>query len=249
MIIKSVKTRRFLPPKDDIFNLLKESLNKANLKERAVIVLASKVVAIWQGKCVKISDIKSKDELIKNEADFYLNRKKVPKGYVMLTIKNNILIPTAGIDESNAMGHYILWPENPFGAARQIYKFIKKEFGIEKFGIIIADSHTTPLRWGTMGIAIAYWGFRPLKDYRGTPDIFGRKLKITQSNIADSLAAAAVLIMGEGKEQTPIAIINEIDFLKFGNFDFEKENPLSIERDKDIYGPLINSMEWKNSHK
>lgn len=244
MIIKSIKTRRFLPPKDDILGLLKESLNKKDLKEGVVIVLASKIVAIWQGRCVKISDAPEKDELIKKEADFYLNRKKVPRGYVMLTIKNNILIPTAGIDESNAMGHYILWPENPFGAARQVYKFIKKEFGIKKFGLIIADSHTTPLRWGTMGIAIAYWGFKPLKDYRGTPDIFGRKLKITQSNIADSLAAAAVLIMGEGKEQTPIALIYDVDFLKFGNFDFEKENPLSIDKKIDIYKPLIDGVKW-----
>jgi len=245
MLIKPIKTRPFLPPKDDLFDLLQKALSKQTFKEKSILVITSKIVAISQGRCIKIEDVKDKDELIKKEADLYLPREKVPKGWVMLTMKHNIMIPTAGIDESNANGHYILWPEKPFETARKIYNFVKKEYGLKKFGIIISDSHTVPLRWGTMGIALAYWGFRPLKDYRGTKDIFGRTLKITQSNIADALATAAVLIMGEGKEQTPMAIISDVDFIKFGRFNFLKKNPLAIDREIDIYGPLLNAMEWK----
>ncbi|OGZ57709.1 MAG: hypothetical protein A3B96_00560 [Candidatus Spechtbacteria bacterium RIFCSPHIGHO2_02_FULL_43_15b] len=241
MIIKPIKTRQFKPPKDDI----RDALLEIPLVEKSVLAVTSKIVAISEGRCVKISDIKDKDNLIKREADFYLDRQKVPDGYVMLTIKNNILIPTAGIDESNSNGYYTLWPEKPFSAAKKIYEFLSKNSGIKNFGVIISDSHTTPLRWGTMGIAMGFWGFYPLKDYRGSDDIFGRKLKITQSNIADALAASAVLLMGEGKEQTPIALIENADFLQFGNYDFEKENPLAIGHDKDIYGPFVNAMEWK----
>ncbi len=254
MLIKPIKTRPFLPPRDDLFALIKEALPPrrdaaVGLKEASILVITSKIVSIAQGRCVKIEEVPDKDELIKKEADFYLPREKVPKGWVMLTMKHNILIPTAGIDESNANGYYVLWPKKPFAIARNIYNFIQKEFGLKKFGVIISDSHTVPLRWGTMGIALSYWGFWPLKDYRGTKDIFGRTLKITQSNIADALATAAVMIIGEGSEQTPIAIIEDINFVEFGNFDFLKKNPLAIDRKVDIYGPLLNAMEWKKGKK
>ncbi|MBI1888897.1 MAG: coenzyme F420-0:L-glutamate ligase [Candidatus Spechtbacteria bacterium] len=244
MRIEPIKTRQFLPPKDDLFEVLKKAFKKKRLKENSVIVITSKIVSISQGRCVKLTDVKDKDELIKKEADFYLPREKTPKGWVMLTIKHNILIPTAGIDESNANGYYILWPEDPFLTAKKIHDFLKKEFGLKKFGVIISDSHTTPLRYGTMGIALSYWGFSPLKDYRGAKDIFGREMLITQQNIADSLAVAAVLVMGEGKEQTPLAVIEDVEFVRFLNFDFRRENPLSVPKEIDIYGPLLNAMEW-----
>jgi len=245
MLIKAIKTRAFLPPKDDLFSLIKESFSNIKLKEKTIIVVTSKIVSIWQGRCLRIDSIKNKDDLIKKEADFYLERKTVPMGYVMLTIKNNLLIPTAGIDESNGNGYFVLWPKNPFLAAKEIYNFIKKNYHLNKFGIIITDSHCTPTRWGTTGISIAHYGFYPLKDYRGTPDIFGRIMKITQSNIADSLAAAAVFTMGEGSEQTPMAIIEDFNSVKFEEFDPTISNPLEINRDEDIYAPLLKAIKWK----
>jgi len=203
------------------------------------------VVSIWQGRCLKIDSITDKDNLVKKEADFYLDREKVPGHFVILTIKNNILIPTAGIDESNGNGYYILWPVNPFLAAKKIYDFIKKDFHLKEFGIIIADSHSTPSRRGIVGISIAYYGFYPLKDYRGLKDIFGRKMKISQTNIVDSLAAAAVFVMGEGSEQTPVAIVEDIGCVKFKKFDPAKSNPLAIDREEDIYAPLFKSIRWR----
>ncbi len=245
MIIKAIKTRPFLPPRDDLLSLIKESFSTQALKEKSILVITSKIVSIWQGRCVKADSIKNKDNLIKKEADFYLDRSKVPNRYVMLTMKQNLLIPTAGIDESNANGYFILWPRAPYKVAKQIYAFIKKNYHLNDFGIIISDSHCIPLRWGTIGIALAYYGFNPLKDYRGTKDIFGRVMKMTQSNIADSIAAAAVLIMGEGDEQTPIAIIEDIDTVEFKKFDSVNSNPLIINRYDDIYAPLLNAIKWK----
>ncbi|MGD0576827.1 MAG: coenzyme F420-0:L-glutamate ligase, partial [Candidatus Staskawiczbacteria bacterium] len=142
MLVKAIKTRPLISPKDDLLSVIKESIFE--IKEKSIIVITSKVVSIWEGRCIKIDEKINKDELIKKEADFYLDRKKVSPDYdVMLTIKNNILIPTAGIDESNANGYYILWPENPFESAKEIYNFIKKEFKLKDFGVIISDSHTT----------------------------------------------------------------------------------------------------------
>jgi F420-0:gamma-glutamyl ligase len=162
----------------------------------------------------------------------------------MMTIKNNILIPTSGIDESNANGHYIMWPKNPLTDAKEIYNFIKKEFKLKNFGVIISDSHTTPLRTGIMGIGIAYYGFYPLRDYRNKKDIFGRKLKMSQTNIVDSLCAAAVYEMGEGAEQKPIAIIEDVGDVKFETKDY-KNDPLLISIDEDIYSPFLKSVKWK----
>jgi len=249
MFIKSVKTRPFLPPQDDLLSLLKESLSSLKLKEGSVFVITSKIVSIWQGRCIKIEDVPNKDDLIKKEADFYLDREEVPHGYVMLTMIDNLLIPTAGIDESNAKGYYILWPKNPYQAAKEIYGFLKESYNIKNLGVILSDSHCTPLRWGTTGIAIAYYGFYPLKDYRGAEDIFGREMKITQSNKVDGLAAAAVCLMGEGNERTPIAIIEDADFLEFKEFNPRKNDPLMIDRHEDIYSPLLNKVNWKKGKK
>jgi F420-0:gamma-glutamyl ligase len=245
MNITAIKTRIFLPPKDNLLSLIKESFSHVKLQEKSMIVVTSKVMAIWQGRCLKMNSVKSKDDLIKQEADFYIDRNKVPKGYVILTLKNNILIPSSGIDESNANGYYILWPSSPHEAAKKIYQFIKKEFELKKIGVIISDSHCTPLKNGVMGIAIGYYGFNPLRDYRGTKDLFGRTLKMSQTNIADSVAAAAVLAIGEGKEQTPIAVVEGVGEVTFGQFKNNHADPLVIEKNNDIYEPLINSTHWK----
>lgn len=246
MLVRAIKTRPLLPPKDELLSVIKESIFK--LKEKSIIVITSKVVSIWQGRCIKITKDVKKDELIKKEADFYIDAQNVPPaGVVMLTIKDNILIPTSGIDESNANGHYILWPEKPFQAAKKIYDFIKKEYKLKNFGVIISDSHTTALRTGIMGIGIAYYGFNPLRDYRGKKDIFGRKLKMSQTNIVDSLAASAVYVMGEGNEQAPIAVVEDVGDVSFGTT--QDERALKISIDEDIYSPLLKSVKWQKGKK
>lgn len=241
MIVKSIKTRPLLPPKDDLLSVIKESIFE--VKEKSVIVITSKVVSIWQGRCIKIDEKINKDELVKKEADLYIDR--VLSKDIMLTIKNNILIPTSGIDESNANGYYILWPKKPFLAAKEIYDFIKKTYGLKAFGVIISDSHTTPLRTGIMGIGLSYYGFYPLRDYRGEKDIFGRELKMSQTNIVDSLSAAAVYAMGEGAEQTPMAIIEDVGDINFEEKNINGKNPLEIGIDEDIYSPLLKSAKWQ----
>jgi len=246
MLVKAVKTRPLIPPQDDLLSVISESIFE--LKEKSIIVVTSKVVSIWESRCIKISEVKNKEDLVRQEADIYIGRnEKSSYGAIMptLTIKNNILIPTAGIDESNADGYYILWPKDPFASAKKIYEFIKKQYGPKEFGVIISDSHTAPLRTGITGIGISFFGFNPLRDYRNKKDIFGRKLKMSQTNIADSLAAAAVYEMGEGAEQTPIAIIEDAGDIEFTEKDFSP-NPLVISPDDDIYAPILKSVNWQS---
>ena len=184
--------------------------------------------------------------MIEQEAEYYLPR-SASKYDVSLTIKNNTLIATAGIDESNADGHYVLWPKDPQETANSIRGFLKTVRKVREVGVIITDSKTTPLRWGVTAIAIAYCGIEPLKDYIGKKDLFGRRFVFEKLNIIDSLATAAALEMGEGREQTPIAIIEDLKNVTFVDRNPSKEelDSLKIALEDDLYAPLLKSVKWK----
>lgn len=244
MKVKAIKTRKFLPPKDDLWDLLSVI---RNLKENSVVAVTSKVVAIGEGRCIPLGSIE-KDELIAKEADKYLPRKLFKNEWTMYTIKNNLLVAAAGIDESNAKGFYILWPKNPELSAKKIWEFLKKKFKLNNLGVIITDSRVTPLRRGVLGMAISYFGFKPLKDYRGTRDLFGRKFEMETTDVPDSLAGAAVLEMGEGAEQQPLAIVSDIPYIEFIDKEFKPKSPddsFEIPEEEDLFYPFLSSVPWK----
>jgi len=249
MIIKTIKTRILEPPKDDLLLVIEKSIK--SLEEKSIVVITSKVVSIWQGRCVSMADIK-KDDLVVKEADLYLPRSFVPGAWCMHTLKDNIFIPSAGIDESNADGFYVLWPKNLSVTAKQLWRWFRKKYNVKNLGVIITDSHTIPLRRGVLGISLAHYGFEPLRDYRGKPDLFGRLFKMTQTNIADGLAAASVVVMGEGSESTPICIIKDIPWVKFTSKPVKSKLPFSsfkIKTKEDLYYPLFSSVPWKKGKK
>ncbi len=249
MIITPIKTRVLVPPRDDLLAAIKDALPK--IEERSVLAITSKVVSIWQGQCVPKSDYPDKDELIKKEADKYLPRDFVPNRWVMHTLKYNLFIPSAGIDESNANDYYILWPRDPKGTAKTLWEWARETYKIKNLGIVITDSHTIPLRRGTLGISLAHYGFTPLKDYRGGHDIFGREFMIQVADIADGLAAAAVAVMGEGKETTPLAVITDVPFVEFTGKPYAPDKPFSsfeIEEKEDLYYPLLSSVPWEKGN-
>ena len=238
MQIIPIKTRVMNPPKDDLYDVLDNFC--PTLKEGDVFLVTSKILAIHQGLCIPMSEVKNKDDLIKKEAEIFIPREEGLGEHVILTLKENTLIPSAGIDESNANGYYILWPKNSEKEAKKICEYLKEKFSLKKLAVIITDSHTTPLRYGVLGISIGAYGLNPLKDYREEKDIFGREIKMTQINIVDALAVMGVLIMGEGAEQTPMAIIREADLVKFTNQ--EKYKDLLIPVKEDIYYPLLKAF-------
>ena len=145
----------------------------------------------------------------------------------------------AGIDESNAKGKLILLPKDSFKSAEVLRKKLMQKFKLKNLGVLITDSRTGPLRAGVVGMSLGYAGFKGIRDYRGTKDIFGRVLKVSRTDVADSLATAAVLSMGEGREQQPLALITEapIDFVARIN---KKE--LLINPKDDLYLPLFKSI-------
>lgn len=245
MKIRSIKTKPIVG-EQEINKLISRCLKK--VEENSIIAVTSKIVSICEGNVVSQLSA-SKDDLIYQEADLIIPDKN--KFGAILTIKNNILIPTAGIDESNGNGDFILWPKSPQKSANRIRIFLREKFGIQNLGVIITDSKTTPLRWGTTGISIAHSGFDALNSYIGSQDIFGREMIVTKANIADGLAAAAVLAMGEGSEQTPIVLVTDIPFVRF-----RKNNPTkqelsetSIDLKDDLYSKIITSVKWEKGHK
>lgn len=241
MNISVVKTEKITSKKIPLTGILDSVIS--TFDERSILVITSKIISLTEGRVVKIGD-KTKKELIITDADFYLPTEK--KYDITLTIKNNILIPSSGIDESNGNGYYVLWPKNPQQTANTLRSYLCDRFHIRYAGVIITDSKTTPLRWGTTGVSIAHSGFKALNNYIDTPDIFGRKLKYTKASVVDGLAAAAVVAMGEGNEQTPIAVINNIPFVHFQDRNPTKKEleNLKIDIHDDLYASLLTSVKW-----
>lgn len=245
MIVKAIKTRKFLPPKDNLWELLSAI---KSLKENSVVAVTSKIVSIGEGRCIKITKSKDRDDLAIKEAEKFIPREESPEGLILTTMKNNMLVASSGIDESNGGNFYILWPKDPEKSAKNLWKFLKRKFKVKNLGIIITDSRLVPLRRGVVGIAISYFGFKPIKDYRNKKDLFGRKFIMETSNLPDSLATAAVLEMGEGDESMPIAIISEIPGIEFIQKKYQPRNfdeSFEIPMEKDMFNPLLKEAKWK----
>jgi dihydrofolate synthase / folylpolyglutamate synthase len=241
MHIQAIKTHP-IAASENLENILDTYIT--HLSEGSIVAVTSKIVALCEGRVCPI-EWTDKAELIRSEADEVLD---VPNPYgVTLTIKDDILAASAGIDESNACGQYVLWPADPYTSAQMICTYLRRRFQLHHVGVILTDSVTRPMRWGVTGISIAHSGFEALYDYRGKPDIFGRYLHFTQSNLADGLAAATVFVMGEGDECTPIAIVSDLPMMTFTDTDMSPEaiKKIHISREEDIYGVLLENPNWK----
>lgn len=242
MKVTAVKTNLIEANKSTINDILSKSLE--NIKENSVVAISSKVVSLCEGNVLPLSDF-TKDELIEKEADSYIP-KEYSKYGILLTIKNGLLVPSAGIDESNTNGYYVMWPKDPFKSAYQCWEFLREKYAIKNVGVIITDSTTSPLKWGVTGKAIAHCGFKSINSKIGEKDLFNKTLRQTRINVADGLAAAAVLCMGESVEQTPIALIEDVPFVVFEDKAPSNEDMqfLKIDMKDDLYASLLTSAPW-----
>lgn len=231
MKIIPIKTRIFVE-NEDLIAFVKNHIKR--VPENSVLVVTSKIVALSEGRTAVIKNEKDKERLIRAESQFALRTK-----YVWLTIRDNLVMASAGIDESNGNGKLILLPHDSFKSATFIRNKIRKIYGLKNLGVIITDSRLLPLRNGTVGVALGYAGFKGLKYYSGKSDLFGRKFKFQRTDIADSLATAAVVCMGEGNESIPLALIENapIEFTERVN-----RQELKIDPREDVYQPLFENI-------
>lgn len=206
---------------DIVVNALRE--NNIQLEDNDILVFAQKIVSKAEGRAINLATITpsqramelakqtEKDarvvELILQESNEVL-RTRV--GALIVEHRLGFVCANAGIDHSNVAGMgdsveewVLLLPQNPDRSAEKMRGAIKAKTG-KQVGILIIDSHGRAWRNGTVGIAIGIAGLPGLEDLRGKPDLFGYKLQVTQVGVADELAAAASLMMGQAAEGTPV---------------------------------------------
>ncbi len=242
MRVTPIKTS-LVTPKDDLWEFLRNHLD--SVPERSVLVVTSKIISLCEGNVVALEGV-DKQQLIVSEAEQYLDPSESEFG-VTLTIKNGILAVSSGIDESNGEDIYMLLPKDSFVSAKRIWSFLREEYGVSEVGVVVSDSTTQPLRWGVVGRSLAYCGFIPRKDLRGTKDLVGRELVMTQMNIAEGLASAAVLEMGEGDSSTPLCLVEDITHIVFVDEppSAQEKSENRIPLSDDVYAPLLKKADWR----
>lgn len=235
----TIKTRPLQPPKDDLFQVIDEYVT--DLKDGDIIFITSKVLSIHEWNCVKNDGKILKKDLIQKEADAYLKTDVVPGRDIYLTIKNNILIPSAWIDESNANWYFILWPNDMESFCEKLHENLTKKFNIKNLWIVITDSTTRPLKWWVVWISMHSYWFKPLLDKRWEEDIFWKKLEVTQINVVDAISSMAVYLMWEWSETQPIVIWRDIPWIVY---DIEKNlyQKMKIKPQEDLYWELLKPL-------
>lgn len=222
-----VKTR-VVKPGDNLVDVILDSLRKQTLKleDNNVLALASKIVSYSQGRIVKLGDAKPSEKAMKLARKYSLEpefaelvlceAEKVYGGVekAVLTLKDNIITANAGIDNKNApIGSAVLWPRDLVQWLKNFRDEINRKTG-RRIAVVVVDSGLIPLRIGTVGLALAAAGFNPIREWRGKGDLYGRPIMITRHAVADDLASAAHLLIGEAAEKTPIVLIKDapVDF-------------------------------------
>jgi len=134
--------------------------------------------------------------------------RRMGEGRLITETKHGFVCANSGVDQSNVTGGRIVaaLPKNPDSSARRIRKGIKKLTG-KDVAVIVSDTHGRAFRVGETNIAIGVAGINPIRDRRGETDLFGYVLRVKQTAIADELASAAELVIGQAKEGIPAAIV------------------------------------------
>ncbi len=222
MIVYPIRSN-LAKPGDSVPELFSDELarNRLRLKTRDVVAVSSKIVGIAERRIRYLENVKPgskakslarKYSLTAAFAQAVLDEADMVVGGVegaLLTVKNGDAVANAGIDRKNAPeGAVVLWPRNADISAKNIRRSILRKSG-KNVGVVIVDSRVSPLRLGTTGFAIGCAGFEPIEDIRGRVDLFGRQIEITVRAIADGVAAAAQLVMGEAADRIPFAIVRD----------------------------------------
>jgi coenzyme F420-0:L-glutamate ligase len=215
-----LKSSLILPGESIIARLLKAlSAAKLRVEKGDIIAISSKVVSLSERNIVSLSNVKPtisarrlarRFGLSPEFAQVVLDESDAVYGGVhgvLLTLKNGDAVANSGVDRKNAPdGSVVPWPVNPQRSAETIRKIVNHKLGT-RVGVVIVDSRVTPLRLGTIGLAIACSGFRPVRDVRGIRDLYGREVLMTLQSLADGIAGAAHLLMGETRETIPFVLL------------------------------------------
>jgi len=224
LTVRAVHGLPLFGPGDDLASVIGEALAAGDpLQDGDVVVVAQKIVSKVEGRAVLLSEVtpgetaraaaaaSGKDaavvELIERES---VELMRVRPGVVIARHRLGHVLANAGIDASNVPAEAgetaLLWPVDPDASARALRLALEGRFGV-KLAVVVSDSLGRAWRLGTTGSAIGCSGLKPLRDRRGEHDLFGRVLQATLIGVADEIAGAASLVMGEGDEGLPVAVV------------------------------------------
>ncbi len=216
---------------DDLTGLVRAGLDRAglSLQDGDILVFAQKIVSKAQGRMIRLADVTPSARAIELAAITLKDPRFVEvvlgESREVLRARANTLIvehrlgfvcANAGVDRSNVEapeGEEVLLclPADPDGTCAELRRTLGEAYGVD-IGVIINDSHGRAWRMGTMGVAIGAAGVPALLDLRGKPDLFDHALQITQVGLADELAAAASIVMGQADEGRPVVHIRGMPY-------------------------------------
>lgn len=228
-----------IKPGDDLCNLIIQSLSEAGiqLRDGDVLVLAQKIVSKAEGRFVNLDEVAPSPRAIELASELQKDPRHVEvilsetkevvrtrPGVIVVEHRLGYVCANAGVDHSNVAspddsgGEWLLMlPQDPDASCELMRRTLAERTGAG-VGIIINDSHGRAWRSGTVGVALGAAGVPALLDLRGTPDLFDFPLQVTQVGLADELAAAASLLMGQAAEGRPVVHVRGVPYpLREGN--------------------------------
>ena len=208
---------------DSIGELIVEAAKNQDMPiaERDIVVVTHKVVSKTEGRTIDLKELSPSEqareiaektrkepalvEAVLREAKEIV---RVGPNSIIAETRNGLVCANAGIDKSNVEGenNVVLLPKDPDASARKIRDDIKRLTNHE-VAVIISDTNGRPLRMGEINVAIGVAGIKATRDRRGEKDLFGYVLRVKQTAVADELASAAELVIGQANEGIPVAII------------------------------------------
>jgi coenzyme F420-0:L-glutamate ligase/coenzyme F420-1:gamma-L-glutamate ligase len=215
---------------DNVAELIVTVAEKENVtfEDGDVVVVGHKIVSKAEGRTVRLKDVKPSNraeelskltlrdprlvELVLREAKRVV---KATKEILIIENRSGFVCINAGVDKSNVESEdaYVLLPTDPDKSAREIRSQIRRLTG-RNVAVTICDTYSRPFRRGQVEFAIGVAGMKLFRDYRGKKDLFGYVMKVKRSAIADEIASAAELLMGQGKEGIPAVIIKGLKEVK-----------------------------------
>jgi len=218
-----IHVKNDVQPADSLVELLLSS-SKATFEDGDVLVISQKVISKHEGQVVNLQSVipselsvgiasaYDKDpklvEVILSESERIV---RMENGVIIVQTKHGFICANAGIDESNVEdGYATLLPKDSDNSAQQIRLKILQQTG-KKIAVIISDTFGRPFRMGQTDHAIGISGIDAILHYEGTPDTFGKILRVTATAVVDELCSAAELVMGKTKK-CPAAIIKNFEF-------------------------------------
>jgi coenzyme F420-0:L-glutamate ligase/coenzyme F420-1:gamma-L-glutamate ligase len=230
LILSALRGIPLVKPGDDLGALLIAAIRQSRINphDKDILIVAQKVVSKSEGRFVDLKTVRptaramavakevKKDprlvEVILSESRDVIRMKP---NVLIVEHKLGFVMANAGVDQSNVAGEgadqVLLLPRDPDSAAAHLKARLDREFGVE-LAVIINDSFGRPWRLGVVGIALGAAGLPALVDMIGVPDLFRRKLRVTEVAVADEIAAAASLLMGQSDEGQPAVLLRGFDW-------------------------------------